>query len=130
MAGELDVFRDYDTSRSCRSNHSLKSRLWFGQVGQQKASKNKVVGGAIVKITGTSCSEVDIHTEPVGFQARQAHASLVKIYPRDPARCLHGFRHSECNRSDSTTHVQAVHPRTQSGSVQQELRCGPFHGSQ
>ena len=130
MAGELDVFRDYDTSRSCRSNHSLEGRFRCGQVGQQKASENKVIGRAIFEITGTSCSEVDIQPTPVGFRAGQAHAALVEIDPRDTARRLHGFRHAECNRSDSTPHVQTAHPRTQPGPVQQGLRRGPFHGSQ
>jgi hypothetical protein len=105
MAGELNVLYGHGASRFCRSNHALKRRFWIGQVGQQKASKNKVAGRAIFKIAGTSYLELDIEPKSLSLRAGQPHTSLVKIYTRDPPRWLYGFRYLECDRCGATTDV-------------------------
>src|SRR5436190_10655163 len=46
------------------------------------------------------------------------------------ARGLNGFCQMQRDSPDAATDVQAPHPRTQTGTIQQRFSRGPFHGSQ
>src|SRR5215211_4100453 len=130
VTGEEDVFEDQATARPCSPYHCLDGPLRPRQVREEVAGEHQVVGRLLCQLLGLQSSEGHRQALFLALLTCQLQDRLVAVDANYVAFGPDEGGHLQRYIAASAPHIQATHPGSQAGRLEQRLRRRPFDSVQ